>query len=105
MWTELVKELDALPYPNGNLGKPKWGASEAELALYEKRLQSYKVEKWNYATKKAELENKIAEAMLDELSIPTQYRAKCWKLAWEYGHSGGYYEVWNYLLDLKTIFE
>lgn len=37
--------------------------------------------------------------------VPEQYRAKVWHMAYELGHSSGYSEIQNYLLDLVYIFE
>lgn len=38
-------------------------------------------------------------------SVPKGYQDKIYKLAWDYGHSGGYLEVYQYLIDLVDIFE
>lgn len=38
-------------------------------------------------------------------AVPKQYHEKVKWLAWEYGHSCGYQEVYNYLLNLVDIFE
>lgn len=37
--------------------------------------------------------------------IPEQYQNKLWRLAYERGHSSGYYEVYQQLVDLVDIFE
>lgn len=113
MWTELVKQLEDLKAPVRiheprcpHKPTPEQARDYANLReQYEIDLDHYKRQKWAYNLKRAELENKIAETMLDSVSIPTQYRNKCWALAWEYGHSSGYQEVHNFLLDLETIFE
>ncbi len=37
--------------------------------------------------------------------IPEQYRDKVYSKAWQDGHSGGYIEVYNELLDLVALFK
>jgi hypothetical protein len=36
--------------------------------------------------------------------VPEQYRSKVWDMAYQLGHSYGYSEIQNYLLDLVDIF-
>jgi hypothetical protein len=36
--------------------------------------------------------------------VPEQYRSKVWSMAYQLGHSYGYSEIQNYLLDLVDIF-
>ena len=38
-------------------------------------------------------------------SVPKQYQDKVFSHAYQEGHSNGYDEVYNYLLDLVNIFE
>lgn len=112
-WEQLVEQLKELKFPKRPVG-PKLNLAHPtadDARQYALRLEAftiaveeYKKEKYEYDVRRAELGNRIAEAMLDSVSIPTQYRSKCWALAWEYGHSSGYHEIHNYLLDLETIF-
>ena len=37
--------------------------------------------------------------------VPAKYQKKVYSFAWQQGHSNGYHEVYNYLLDLVNIFE
>lgn len=111
-WTELIKELEGLKPPK-RIHEPRCPHKPtpeqvrdyaAKLEQFNIDIDHYKQQKQDYNLKRAELENKIAEAMLDSVSIPTQYANRCWALAWERGHSSGYHEVYNFLLDLETIF-
>ena len=51
-----------------------------------------------------DLDYKInAEKLLEQ--VPEQYRDKLWEYAYMQGHSCGYQEVYNYMLDLVEIFK
>jgi hypothetical protein len=71
-----------------------------DLAEYKTKDEVYRAESlrlWNL------LENKIKEdSGLND--IPEQYRDKVYSYAYQQGHSSGYSEVYNYLLDLVDIF-
>lgn len=44
------------------------------------------------------------KAIFTELNlVPTDKTNKAFELAWEYGHSSGYEEIKNYMLDLKEL--
>lgn len=37
--------------------------------------------------------------------VPEKYRDKIYRIAWDRGHSSGYSEVYNYLIELVEVFE
>ena len=72
-----------------------------ESAEYEKSVNAYKEE---FVRLYGLLEDMIKEdSGLN--TIPEQYRDKVYSYAYQQGHSSGYGEVYNYLLDLVDIFE
>ena len=46
---------------------------------------------------------KIESGLRDK--VPAKYQDKVYSFAWDIGHSSGYSEVYNYLLDLVNIFD
>lgn len=50
------------------------------------------------------LTNEFKINALKELGIYQHPKAsRCWELAWDYGHSAGFIEVFNYLDDLSEL--
>lgn len=97
--------------------KPSLGAKHtaSELEIYTEQFKEYEKNDAAYQELfKAyrEKQNEIHALLSDyikELSglntIPEQYQEKVYALAWQEGHSIGYSEVYNYLLQLVNIFE
>ena len=80
----------------------------AKLADFEKVMEVYHKEKEKYN----ETVNIINSAIVEYIKqssglydIPEQYRSKVYSLAYENGHSDGYYSVYYKLCDLVDIFE
>lgn len=84
-------------------------AYAAELEVYESQFNAYNVLK-DAAYKRA---NEYKLALVEYIEyvvgidtiVPEQYRDKVKAKAWEDGHSGGYVEYANELIDLAHIFE
>lgn len=38
-------------------------------------------------------------------TVPEDKQSKVWNYAWQQGHSSGYTEIYNYLLDIVELFE
>ena len=78
------------------------------LDIYEGELKIYKPELEAYQENKRKI-NSVIEGYIREVSglnaIPEQYRDKVYGYAHEHGHSAGYSETYNILLDLVSIFE
>ena len=67
----------------------------------------FREEKAKYQAERNEIESVVIEFIKEESglnTIPEQYRDKIYSKAYKDGHSGGYYEVYNHLLDLIEIF-
>lgn len=111
--------LDNLPrYPNKPIQptQPKHNATPQDYRDYASALEVYanEQEEYNkllkeYREKHMELETVVQKFMwkntgLDTV-VPEKYRAKVWSLAYDLGHSYGYSEIQNHLIDLVDIFE
>lgn len=117
-FTELLSEVEQFePIRPEKPTKPilKIGAKAKEvkdyalkLESYESKLVDYKRQFESYQKEKIPFNKLMREAVEDYAGIevvPQKYRSKLWNLAWEQGHSSGYHDVYNYLLDLIDIFE
>lgn len=92
---------------------PKDHSADGFIA-YGQRLKIYEAEMDEYRLRKAEcdahnlaIEQEIEARIKEDSglnSIPEQYRDKVWRYAWDQGHSAGYHEVQNHLVNLVGIF-
>ena len=117
MYQQIQDLLDKIgPYPE----KPRkpvllTGANSEAMRVYadafaefEKKFAEFEAERVIYYQRKGEIEHMITDLISRESgldSIPEQYRDKIWCIAWEEGHSSGYYEVYQWLCKLVEIFE
>ena len=73
---------------------------EAAEIVYKKELRDYK--------EKETLLNSVLIEYIKEYAgldkVPEQYREKVYSKAYQDGHSGGYYEVYQHLCELVDIF-
>ncbi len=87
-----------------------------EAVLYAASLKKYELDMADHdmLTEEAKTFNHKIDAIVEEYVrdfsglnsvVPEQYRTKVYRLAWEDGHSGGYHEVYNKLVDLVDIFK
>jgi len=79
------------------------------LEVYEKEKEAWQVKAKEYEdienATSWELEEYIKRESGLYTAVPEQYRSKVYAHAWQEGHSNGYTEVYNCLLDLVGIFE
>ena len=106
-----------LDYPR----KPKFpkllstSPSIQEIESYKQDMSSYEIDLEKYVQDKIVYDNisntivSLKEEIIREESglnkIPEQYRDKVYDVAYRSGHSSGYLEVYNKLVDLVEIFE
>lgn len=80
-----------------------------ELKQYEKELEIHTyntIERRSISTQlDAVLEEYIKQESGFYSYIPENKQDKVWAYAWQQGHSSGYSEVYNYLIDLIDLFE
>lgn len=79
-----------------------------ELENYELSLVGYTANKQIRDTKAKQLNNVLEEFLKKDSGfyeyIPKEKQNKVWNYVWQQGHSSGYSEVYNYLLDLVDLF-
>lgn len=78
------------------------------FAEYEVKFVEFEAQRIDYYKRQSEIEHEIKALITHESGlsdIPIQYRTKVWDVAWEKGHSSGYYEVYQWLCRLVEIFE
>lgn len=78
-----------------------------KLELYSTDLAGFKTKNEFYKSENSRLYSLLEDLIKEESGlneIPEQYRAKVYSYAYQQGHSSGYSEVYNYLLDLVGIF-
>lgn len=74
------------------------------LENYEKALKNYKEELKAYNTHTSVLLNKFKKDALEDVGLADHPRAdKAYSTAWEYGHSGGLYGVYQWLCELADL--
>ena len=105
-----------LPYPDKPI-KPilKSNSTSKEALEFANKLKDYEEEISSFELKKKEYYdrlnkiNSIIEEFIKDVSnlnlVPEQYRTKVYFLAYSKGHSSGWNEVYNELVDLVEIFE
>lgn len=79
-----------------------------KLSEYEKVMEVYHKEKEQYKEACNVINNAIVEYIKQSsglYNIPEKYQSKVYSLAYENGHSDGYYSVYYKLCDLVDIFE
>lgn len=94
---------------------PNYHPTKVDIDMYSTALSDYEAaikiytEQKEFITKEAnEMENLLINYIKDVSgfnSIPSQYQQKVWAKAWSDGHSGGYSEVCQCLVDLIDIFD
>ena len=79
-----------------------------DLEIWEKEKEVYSTEITNWKKKQTEINSVITEYIKDHAGleiVPEKYRNKLYDYAFQKGHSGGFYEVYQVLSDLIDIFE
>jgi len=81
-----------------------------ELGIYEAvLLPEYQTKLKEYNTNRDLIDNLIIELIKEDSDfyrvVPLEYQSKVYSLAYQEGHSGGWSDVYNHLLDLVGIFE
>lgn len=80
-----------------------------EVEKYEEAEIIYNKDRKKYEAQQVEvngiLENFVKEEAGLNSVVPEKYRDKVYSKAYEYGHSSGWSEIYNYLLDFVDIFE
>ena len=75
---------------------------ELQYKEYENELHYYRIEE----DKRSTLLYFAIQFYADfHTIVPEKYRAKVWSKAYQDGHSGGYYDILNHLIELVEIFE
>jgi len=100
------------PYPTLNVVRPTSEQAlkyAQDLAKYEDAILQYKSKKAEYDAQYNIL-NTILEQYIWNISgltklVPEDRQRKVWNLAWEKGHSNGYYEVYLELCQLVELFD
>ena len=78
-----------------------------DLEDYEFQMDVYRELRVECAAHNLAIEQEIESRIKEDSglnSIPEQYRDKVWSYAWSQGHSAGYHEVQNHLVNLVGIF-
>ena len=118
MYQQIQDMLDKIgPYPE----KPRkpvlhTGANSEAIrvyagafAVYEGKFAEFEANRIVYYQRKGEIEHMVADLIKSESGldsiVPALYRDKIWSIAWEEGHSSGYYEVYKWLCKLVEVFE
>ena len=117
MYQQIQDLLDKIgPYPE----KPKkpvldrnHNAEQANvyamlMLSYENAFVEFEKARMEHLNHKGEIEHEIKARITHESGlsdIPMQYRTKVWTVAWDAGHSDGYYEVYQWLCRFVEIFE
>lgn len=93
----------------------KINASSSEVKQYATELENYELSLVEYTANK-QIRDKEVRQLYDVLEdfikensgfyeiVPKDKQDKVWRYAWQQGHSSGYSEVYNYLLDLVELF-
>lgn len=96
------------PLLSQNAGSVSAAKYAEELAAYEKEYAEYAESRKLIQDHNGKIDQLI-EAFVREESglntIPEQYRDKVYRHAYQTGHSSGFSEIYNHLLDLIEIFE
>ena len=118
MYQQIQDLLDKIgPYPE----KPKkpvldrnHNAEQAKvyamlMLSYENAFAEFEKARLEHLNHKEKIEHVVgdlikSESGLDSI-VPVLYRDKIWSIAWNAGHSDGYYEVYQWLCKLVEIFE
>ena len=75
-----------------------------ELEKYESRMDTYRELQAKFADRCNEVDEAFKRAALADLGLTDHPKAdKLWTLAWEYGHSAGYQEIWNYAQEFAEL--
>jgi len=113
---DYVKDLepDYIPRPI----KPilKSNPTSIEVKKYAEELEKYEAEVVNHkiaTDRKSETVRELHAVLEDYLKddaglyniVPKDKQDKVWNCAWQKGHSSGYSEVYNYLVELVELFE
>lgn len=95
--------------------KPNSGAAPEEYRIHADLIEKYEAAMVEYNANRDVISkhnhevDKLIEKYIKSVSglndIPEQYRKKVWEKAWSDGHSYGYYEIYQKVVDLVDIFE
>lgn len=79
------------------------------LEQYEKDIIAHKETRKIENEQIKQLNTVLEDYIKDEAGlydhVPKDKQDKVWSLAWQQGHSSGYSEIYNHLLDLVNLFE
>lgn len=112
---EYVRKLEPDYISRPSKPSLKNNATSSEVKSYAIELENYELSLVEYTANKQIRDTEvrqlygILEEFLKEDSgfyeyIPKEKQNKVWSYAWQQGHSSGYSEVYNYLLDLVELF-
>ena len=118
MYQQIQDLLDKIgPYPEKPRKPSLPSKHTAEMArahavnmeVFEAEFAEFETDREIYYQRKGEIEHMVgdlikSESGLDSI-VPVLYRDKIWSIAWDAGHSDGYYEVYQWLCKLVEIFE
>jgi hypothetical protein len=113
---EHIRKLEPLYTSRPSKPTLKINASSSEVKQYASELEEWELSLVEYTANK-EIRDIEARQLYDVLEeylkeesgfyqyVPKESQNKVWSYAWQQGHSSGYSEVYNYLLDLVGLFE
>ena len=95
--------------PNSYATPQEYRDYASALELYANEKEEYDRLNREYRERRMDLETIVQKFIwkntgLDTV-VPEQYRDKVWSLAYDLGHSYGYSEIQNHLIDLVDIFK
>jgi hypothetical protein len=65
---------------------------------------AYNKRRKQYNSERANLHGEFVKDLFEEFGVCNNPKSmRCFELAWEYGHSAGYEEVYNYFVDLVEL--
>ncbi len=109
-----IDRLNKLSFPtsppkpylaHGELDPQKIHKYAIDIANYNDELKEYKEKRARYYEDKNKIEADLKTALLDNLGIKgTIFEQPIFSLAWEFGHSAGWQEVYNYASDITDKF-
>jgi len=83
----------------------EWAEYAKELAVYEEQMIHYRQERDEAQRVLYGLEEELRLFLIELSGWQGHPKAdNAWSYAWDEGHSSGYYEVYNILLDLHDYF-
>jgi hypothetical protein len=113
---EHIRKLEPLYTSRPSKPTLKINASSSEAKQYATELEQWEISLVEYTANK-EIRDIEARQLYDVLEdylkeesrfyqyVPKESQNKVWSYAWKQGHSLGYSQVYNYLLELVDLFE